>query len=769
MAVPSEKPAPYREAFHFYADAGWSVIPIIGKYPPPEGWTGAEAGYPSYADMQAWSDGREGERNLAIRLPHDVLGIDVDDYRDKRGGATVAECEEAYDCPLPATWRSTARDDGVSGIRLYRIPTGLSWPGQLPGGGVELIRWDHRYCMCWPSIHPEVAKPYRWITPDGAIAVNRVPLITELPRLPAGWIAGLMRGPELHEPKVELGQSVLDWLTSLLGANEEPCAFTIAQTRPILSALALPSGRHEAVKAPLLNLIRVCEAGHPGIVKAIGEIQTRFVNAVTADGSRTPAAAAAEFKRLATGACQRIQADRTWPAPTGDPCRAGSPLPDGSGAADGTWAPPLAGSTPWQEAGHGQKTPEQLLAERITWLRADRAARKFLAAEEAPPPEEMPEAIDLDALISTPQDPVTERIGGLLPVGGRVLLTASMKAGKTTLIANLIRTLADGVPLLGQFPMAHPLTPGERVVLLDNEMNPPTLARWLGDQRIENRSAVSVIPMLGRTRTFDIRIPEILDYWVARLLELRTAILIIDCLKPILDSLNLDERKDTGLITTPLTELKLRAQISEMILTHHTGHAGERARGDSALRGWPEAEWQLVRLAENGEEPELDARRYFKAYGRDIYVPESEMHFSADDRHLTLIGGNRQEARRGARRQEDVDLGPAVLDAIEADPGTSKNRLAKGLREAGHRVSNLALDRTIEDMISRSEIRREVHSRTDHRLYPLPRNTSPTTSPGFFSLPRASSPTGLPYGAPEGERRSEVNSSYDYPDDPSTE
>ena len=776
MAAPSERGSPYRDAFRLYATAGWAVIPIIGKYPPPEGWTGVEAGYPSYADMQAWADGREGDRNVAIRLPHHVLGIDVDAYKDKRGGETVLECEALWG-PLPATWRSTARDDGISGIRLYRIPTELSWPGQLPGGGVELIRWDHRYCMSWPSVHPDIAKVYRWHTPNGAIALDRVPSPDELPQLPAPWIAGLMRGPEVHEAKVDLGQGVLDWLSSLPGSADPVCPFTVAQTRPILSALALPSGRHEAVKAPLLNLIRVCEAGHAGVVEAVGEVQSRFIGAVTADGSRSNSAAAAEFNRLVKGACERIQADRTWPAPTGDPCRAGGPSPDAAGSVGATWAPPMAGSTPWQEAGHGQKSPEQLLAERVIWLRADRAARKLLAAEEAPPPDEMPEGFDLDMLISQPQPPVTERIGGLMPLGARVLLTASMKAGKSTLVGNIIRSLVDQVPLLGTFKVTHPLSPGERVVLLDNEMNPPTLARWLADQGIENREAVHVVPMLGRTRSFDIRIPEVLDYWVARLVELRCAVLIIDCLKPILDSLNLDERKETGLITTPLTELKLRANISEFILTHHTGHAGERARGDSALRGWPEAEWQLVRLAENGEEPELDARRYFKAYGRDICVAESEVHFTPDDRHLTLIGGNRAEARRGERAGlEGTDLEEAIVAVVRATPGASANAIGQAIRAGGQKVRNESLKVRLEDLIGRSVIRRDEMNRTNHRHYLLRDNFSPMSSPVASPVSDASpglfSPRLPPVRGRGGERRSGLFSGEevdDSADDPSTE
>jgi hypothetical protein len=56
------------------------------KWPPLEGYTGHDGAYPSEADCHAWAQAHP-DGNLALRLPPDVIGIDVDDHSGKNGGA----------------------------------------------------------------------------------------------------------------------------------------------------------------------------------------------------------------------------------------------------------------------------------------------------------------------------------------------------------------------------------------------------------------------------------------------------------------------------------------------------------------------------------------------------------------------------------------------------------------------------------------------------------------------------------------------------------
>lgn len=142
--------------------------------------------------------GERGVLNLGIRLAPGVLGIDVDDYAGKRGGATVAAWQRAYG-PLPSSYRVTARGGGgISGIWLYRVPSGLSWPGELPAldtgpSDVELIHRGNRYIVGPGSWH-HTGLRYRLYSPDGGRSRKLVlPHPDDLPELPEPWLAALGR------------------------------------------------------------------------------------------------------------------------------------------------------------------------------------------------------------------------------------------------------------------------------------------------------------------------------------------------------------------------------------------------------------------------------------------------------------------------------------------------------------------------------------------------------------------------------------------------
>jgi putative DNA primase/helicase len=197
------------------------VLPIgrapAKKYPPPSAFTGHGKPDPSGADIEAWLDGPEAAYNIGLRLPPGVLGLDVDAYPGKQGGDRLAELIAGYG-PLPPTWITTARTDGVSGIRLFRVPLELdghevNWPGEA-GKHIELIQHGHRYAVVWPSINPEAAgAEYQWrlSDPDAYPAeglLGTIPDPNTLPWLPEAWVRGLML-PYARTDKATLGSADL--------------------------------------------------------------------------------------------------------------------------------------------------------------------------------------------------------------------------------------------------------------------------------------------------------------------------------------------------------------------------------------------------------------------------------------------------------------------------------------------------------------------------------------------------------------------------------
>lgn len=290
---------------------------------------------------------------------------------------------------------------------------------------------------------------------------------------------------------------------------------------------------------------------------------------------------------------------------------------------------------------------------------------------------EIPRPTRGSAFLAVPDEPAQYRIAGLLPLGGRVVVSAQFKSGKSVMMGNLLRSLADGDPFLGCFTV----TPVEgRIVLIDDELDERTLRRWLREQGIHNLDRFEVISLRGRVSTFDITNDVIRAEWARNLREADCAFLIFDCLRPVLDALGLSEDKESGGFLVALDALARDAQIAEMAVVHHMGHASERSRGDSRLRDWPDAEWKIVR--ENQGEDDPSAPRYFSAFGRDVDIREGLL--KLEGRRLTFTAGEARKKGRGGE-PERIPVEPAVEDILghAADP-MSKRQLELALMQEGH-------------------------------------------------------------------------------------
>src|SRR5262249_46362061 len=158
------------------------------------------------------------------------------------------------------------------------------------------------------------------------------------------------------------------------------------------------------------------------------------------------------------------------------------------------------------------------------------------------------------------------------------------KAGKTTLMGNLARSLVDGMPFLESVPV----TPIQGVlVLIDTEMAESQLLDWYGTLGIEADDQIVVLPLRGAVSSFNILDRAVRSTWATKLRAVDAQYLILDCLRPVLDALGLDEQHEAGRFLVAFDELLKEARIPEAALVHHMGHVAERARGDSRLRDWP--------------------------------------------------------------------------------------------------------------------------------------------------------------------------------------
>jgi hypothetical protein len=295
----------YGSTLALYLRAGWrgvlAIEPRTKWSPSVEGYTGRGGRWPTADELDAWAAER-ADWNLVLRVPHGTIGIDVDAYGDKRGGETLAKLEAKLG-PLPDTWRSTSRpDDPVSGIRWFKAPADREYHGVVQVDGtkdIEVVQFHHRYGVVWPSVHPD-GRTYVWFTPAGELAEGKVPELAALPELPAPWAeyldaGSVMDGQAKAVREIDLGEAA-GWRT-----DGELC-------RAVETALAKFNGtsRHDSMLQLQVGLLRLGEQGHRGVGAALDTLEAVFVDAVTADGSRTPGVAAYEWQSALSGAPKEI-------------------------------------------------------------------------------------------------------------------------------------------------------------------------------------------------------------------------------------------------------------------------------------------------------------------------------------------------------------------------------------------------------------------------------------------------------------------------------
>ena len=287
----------YARAAELYWNSGWrGVLPVPPrrKKTPPDDYTGNRGIFPSFADITAWAEDKP-EWNICLRLPRGVIGVDVDAYGDKHGAAALRTAEDRWG-PLPPTWISTSKDDGISGIRLYRIPEGVRLRDRVdfgPGlGNIEICQFHHRYVMCWPSIHPSGLE-YNWLRQDTGAGLNVIPEPDRPPWLPDAWIRGL----EVPEPAISVQADVQAVLDSL-----PPGRMSVQVERLLdksIEALGTHGSRHDNTRDNVLRLLRLAEQGEPGVDQALERLKDAYADAIT-DRATEPEAWR-EYDRMVTG------------------------------------------------------------------------------------------------------------------------------------------------------------------------------------------------------------------------------------------------------------------------------------------------------------------------------------------------------------------------------------------------------------------------------------------------------------------------------------
>lgn len=308
---------PWGEFAKKYFDAGWCPLPLPArkKSSPPTGTTGKYE-MPDKKKIIGWHKQKDPRGNIAIRVPEGVIGIDVDAYDDKVGERSLSTLISDLG-PLPETWTLTARGDGVSGIRFFRVPPGLHWSGE-PIADVQIVQNHHRYAVAYPSVHPDIRKTYLWYAPgdalNGAPSVtveHEIPTLEDLAALPEDWVQAFSGGrvwKGLAADADATAGDLIAWLKGRPGGNM--CRLMRKQTEAAIAEMSV-GGAHDSLNARIYSVVSLATEGHAGVGRAIRRIRDAFYAEVTRDGrkgKRTVQSARLEFNRVRDGAVRIMMA-----------------------------------------------------------------------------------------------------------------------------------------------------------------------------------------------------------------------------------------------------------------------------------------------------------------------------------------------------------------------------------------------------------------------------------------------------------------------------
>ena len=246
---------------------------------------------------------------------------------------------------------------------------------------------------------------------------------------------------------------------------------------------------------------------------------------------------------------------------------------------------------------------------------------------------------------------------GYLAPGSITLLSALWKAGKTTLLAHLLKTLEMGGSFCGK------AVAPSRVLYVTEEAE----GRWAKrrDQLIlADNVSFFVRPFRGR--------PDWSD-WSAFTLHLA------DCVKanpvelivfdPLVNLWPVRDENDNAQVLSALLPLYNVADLAALLLAHHVrkgdGQEATASRGAGALTGFVDT---IVELRRFHPSDRKDCRRVLTAYGRDEETPDELVIELTDAGYVAQ--GDRGEASM-------IDLLPTIAGILPSEPpGWTRNQVS---------------------------------------------------------------------------------------------
>lgn len=284
--------------------------------------------------------------------------------------------------------------------------------------------------------------------------------------------------------------------------------------------------------------------------------------------------------------------------------------------------------------------------------RADVEARELLATERADQRLSLPDdrGLSVAAKLLAESDAMTWLVEGLHAEEYSSLLVGQPKVGKSTLALNLVASLVDEEPFLGEFKVHFP---EGNVGYLNFEM---TQAQFLREVRlldVGNDDRLFEMSLRSHDLSLSGRGGEVVAEWCR---DNRLDVLILDAVRRVYDGQSENDNTEMDRFLRQLDYFKERAGVRNLILLAHAGWgASTRNRGASNLSAWADSLWSLS--------ADGSGSRFFQAEGRHEPTPRLPLTFDAHTNRLSVA--QRMSSASAPMPLNDADHG---LIAVKQNP-----------------------------------------------------------------------------------------------------
>ena len=315
-------------------------------------------------------------------------------------------------------------------------------------------------------------------------------------------------------------------------------------------------------------------------------------------------------------------------------------------------------------------------------------ARERRAAELVEADDRLMTAVVPTLLSDVAEDGGSYRVEALIVSSAVTLLWAQAKTGKTTLLINYLKSLTTGSPFLGCYAV-QPLANGRRVGVLNFEMNPGQFRAWADAHGVDG-SRVAVWSLRGMPNP--LASPTARERLLAEIKAADVEVLLVDTYARAALSPDENDSSAATAFFKMLSSLASAAGVSDVVITHHAGWAGDRLRGASALQDYPDVLLGLTR--------DEQGRRYLQATGRfngaDEGLEKTALEFDPASRTLTLTGTTAKAAQASDKAEASatkvladhmqlITRAEALVQVLTTTP-VSQAKAFELLEQAGQKV-----------------------------------------------------------------------------------